>query len=313
MGVTQRSRLLALVAIFVTGASIPLAAEVLARPPYGLMPITSEEGAFADVVFWSRLKRFVSDVDWIGSDDHNYHYDLGSYLTVWSGEHDAVEGIFRYQFNSERPPADRSSWLFHSSVFINEVGLRYRRQIGPVTLSAHFRHDSKHELDRSSRRMAAHDSIGLEASAAHRDLFGRAAPDGFLRSTVEMKLPVYVFQELDLEADAVYRGKAALEAEVEPFRIAGRHPAFFNARVVGLLNERPDEIAGESLDEPGYYLHLDYQLRAGVRFRGLGGTALLYGELQQLSDDWVDRERITDPDFPPVRLLGFGIMLLGGA
>lgn len=276
------------------------------------MTLSPEEGVFPNVVFWGRLERFVSDREWIGSDDHNYHYELGSYFTVWRGSRDAVEGMFRYQFHSKRPPPEHSSWLFHSSVFVNEVGIRYRRKLGPVLLSAHFRHDSKHEIDQSSRRMAAHDSVGIEALVRNRDLFGDDAVGGFLRATAEMKLPVYVFQDLELEADAVYRGMGALELEIEPFRIAGRHPAFANARVAGLLNERPAEIRGEAVAEPGYYTHLDYQLRTGVRFKGSRGSAVVYGELQRLSDDWVDRERIRDPDFAPLHLLSLGIMVIGG-
>ncbi len=276
------------------------------------MPLGPEKGVFSNVVFWSRLERFVSDQEWIGSDDHNYHYDLGSYFTVWRGRRDAVEAMFRYQFHSERPPPHYSSWLFHSAVFVNEVGIRYRREFAPVLLSAHFRHDSKHELDRGSRRMAAHDAVGIEALVRNRDLFGPGAVRGFLRATGELKLPFYVFQDLELEADAVYRGMGAIEVEVEPFRFAGRHPAFVNARVAGILNERPAEIRGEAVPEPGYYTHLDYQVRAGVRFTGSFGSLVVYSELERLSDDWVDRERITDPDFDPLHLLSFGVMFVGG-
>ena len=276
------------------------------------MTLGPEKGLFSNVVFWSRLERFVSDQEWIGSDDHNYHYDLGSYLTVWRGDRDAVEGMFRYQYHSERPPPQRSSWLFHSAVFVNEVGIRYRRKLGPILLSAHFRHDSKHELDRASRRMAAHDAVGIEALVRNPDLFGPGAVHGFLRATGEVKLPIYVFQDLDLEADAVYRGMGAIEAEVEPFRIARRHPVFVNARVAGILNERPAEIRGEPVPEPGYYTHLDYQVRAGVRFAGGRGSFVVYSELERLSDDWVDRERFKDPDFDPLHLLSFAIMFVGG-
>jgi hypothetical protein len=247
-------------------AALPAAAEVTRLPFFVPAPVFTElPETFPAFRSWISLDHALNQRE---APDTAHCFDTGMVLTFWSGDLVSVSGLARELFQFQAHP--EGEWMFWSRALVTDLRLEAAVNLEPVTVSAGYWHDCKHDINEMRREMI-HDALFARATMA-------VTTGANVAFEAEANLPT-VFQTGPAECD---RARLTAETELVPFAIVnGRGRFFIDGRVSLVRREANERIAADQ------EWNADWLVRTGIWFRAGLGNARLSFDIERISDDWV--------------------------
>ena len=255
-------------------------AEILRLPPVELAPIfTPSFTLLSGIEGWFDFHYYTDNA---GDDYFSHDSEMGILFTLFSTEEFSFQAFTREIIQNQVNSIVESSLGFWLRALLTDLRLIATLNAGPFYVQAGFRHDCKHDIDRFLGRNAVHDVLFLGLSLKEIKL--RWQVSAFFSSFKigllgEKNLP-YIFQEVKPEPD---KSQIQLSAECSLLE----HPKYGSFFVIGnlsLIRRKTTGTEVNSVIDPA----VDWHLQCGYRTPGNNRSAVLYYQIEYITDPWVN-------------------------
>lgn len=273
--------------------------EILRLPPVELTPVfTPSFLVLSGIEGWFDFHYYTDNA---GDDNFSHDSEMGILFTLLSTKELSFQAFTREIIQNQTNYTVETSLGFYLRSLLTDLRLIATLNTGPLYVQAGFHHNCKHDIDRFLGRNAVHDTLFLgfltkeiKVRWGSLEYFSSITAD----LSGEINLP-YIFQEVKPEPD-----KSRISFSIESS--LAEHPkygSFFVNGKVSLIRRKTTGTEVHNVIDPA----VDWHIQCGYRTPGENRAAVLYYQIEYITDSWVDN----NPKPHLFKAIGFVISIQG--